>query len=569
MMSLEQHKIHTALIIAILILGVAPILPGQPADLDTMLFVRVQYDRPQTKAICDSLKIEPLFEGNGKYCDYAINKNQIITIIEKGLKFEILSKRMLFPPSVISAVEVDSIYHSYAEMENRILSWVAAYPEIALAETIGFSQQEQRAIYAFKISDNVSLDEDEPVVFFDGTHHACEVMGLEICLALIDTLLSNYAIDSTIADLVNNSEIWLIPLVNPDGHSAVMNDISHYYRKNGRDLNNNGILYEYSCNDWWTCSTEGIDLNRNYDWHWSAGGQSESTSYYYRGASAGSESENQAVTGLLNRIKPQLSITYHSYGEIVFYPWDLNGQLAPDHSAIYAIAYGLAQRIQKESGSQNYDISPSDGLAGMASNWQYGRLGTLAFTVETIRYYDFIVPPARYNNIIRENLDGCLYLLQRAHGTQITGLIFAPDSITPVRAEYRLLENYSTDVDPHYSDSTYGRYRILVQPGLYSLQIISDTYAPKTINSISVTGATPTVINVVLNPFMSGDNNGSGDLTPADVTYLVQYFKGLGAKPLPYMAGDANGDCNVRASDVTYLVAYFKGGPSPIIGDCQ
>jgi carboxypeptidase T len=541
----------------------------QPAFLDSMLIVRVQYDRPGVKTACDSMGFKPLFEGNGKYCDYGIEKYQIESIIKSGLKFEILSKRTLFPSTKIVLTEVDSIYHSYIEMQDQLLSRAEAFPSVAMIETIGITQQEQRQIYAFKISDNVSIDEDEPVVYFDGTHHACEVMGMEICLALIDTLLSNYGLDSNITALVNNSEIWIVPLVNPDGHSAVMSDISHYYRKNGRDLNNNGILYEYSCNDWWTCSTEGIDLNRNYDWNWDAGGQSSPTSYYYRGELAGSESENQAVTGLLKRITPQLAISYHSYGEIVFYPWDLNGRAAPDHSVLYAIAYGLSRRIHRESGTQYYDISPSDGLAGMASNWQYGRLGTLAFTIETIRYYDFIIPTARYNSVINENLKGCLYLLERAQGSQITGKIFAPDSITPVRAEFRVLENYSGDVDPRYSDSTYGRYRAIVQPGTYSLQVISDKYAPQTINNIIVSNIGSTVLNIYLQPLLAGDNNGSGDVSMADITYLVRYFKGLGPAPLPLLAGDANGDCLVIGADVTYLVAYFKGAQPPHSGDCQ
>jgi carboxypeptidase T len=376
-------------------------------------------------------------------------------------------------------------------------------------------------------------------------------------------------LDSNITALVNNTEIWLVPLVNPDGHSAVMSDISHYYRKNGRDLNNNGILYEYSCNDWWTCSTEGIDLNRNYDWHWDAGGQTSPTNYYYRGEFAGSEAENRAMTGLLKRIMPQLAISYHSYGEIVYYPWDLSGQVAPDHSALYAIAYGLAHQIRRESGNEYYYISPNDGLAGMAVNWQYGRLGTFAFTVETIRYYDFIIPAARYHNVINENLKGCLYLLERAQGSQITGKIFAPDSTTPEYAEFRVLENYSSDVDPRYSDSTYGRYRAIVQPGTYSLRVISDKYAPQTIGGIRVVNPNPTELNIYLRPFLAGDNNGSGDVSTADITYLVRYFKGLGSAPLPYMAGDVNGDCLVRGADVTYLVAYFKGGQSPHSGDCE
>lgn len=564
-----QFKAYCLAICAIIVIGLKSTISAQPAFIDSMLVVRVQFDRQDVKYVCDSLGLKPLFEGNGKYCDYSIAKDQIIPLISSGLKFEILSKRMLFPESANISTEVDSVYHTYSEMESQLFSRMAAYPEIALTETIGFTQQEHRAIYAFKISDNVFADEDEPVVFFDGTHHACEVMGLEICLALIDTLLASYGSDSLITNMVDNTEIWMVPLVNPDGHSAVMNDISHYYRKNGRDLNNNGLLYEYTCSDWWTCSTEGIDLNRNYDWHWDNGGQSEPLSYYYRGEFAGSESENQAITELLTGIKPSLSISYHSYGEIVFYPWDLNGQYAPDHTVLYATAYLLAQRIRKESGIQNYDISPSDGLAGMASNWQYGRLGTLAFTIETIRYYDFIIPASRYHSVISENLDGCMYLIQRASGPQITGQVFAPDSVTPVRVEYRLLENYSPDVDPRYTDSIFGRYRVMVQPGTYTLQVISDTYAPKTIRGIIVGNTEPAVLDIVLNPFIAGDNNGSGDVSPADVTYLVRYFKGLGPNPLPYLAGDANGDCLVRAADVTYLVAYFKGGPAPFSGDCR
>jgi hypothetical protein len=542
---------------------------AEPAYLDTMLVIRVQFDRANDKHLCDSLGFVALFEGHGQYCDYGIAKNQLTQLVNSGLKYEIIPKRLLFPPTLITSTEVDSIYHTYLEMQNQLFAWAATYPAIAKIETIGTTQQENRQMYAVKISDNVAIDEDEPVVYFDGAHHACEVMGMEICLALIDTLVTNYGIDPNITNLINTTEIWLVPLVNPDGHSAVMNDLSHYYRKNGRDLNNNGILYEYSCNDWWTCSTEGIDLNRNYDWHWDAGGQSSPTSYYYRGASAGSESENQAVTGLLRRIMPQLAITYHSYGEIVFYPWQMSGQNAPDHPALYAIAYGLAQRIRKESGSQIYDISANDGLAGMAANWQYGRLGSFTFTVETIRYYDFIIPAARFHSVINENLRGCFYLIERAHGSQIMGRIFAPDSITPVRAEVRILENYSSEIDPRYSDSTWGRYRWIVQPGTYTVQVISSEYAASTIGNIVVHDFSPTEVNIYLQPLIAGDMNGSGDITPADVTYLVRYFKGLGPAPLPYLSGDTNGDCLLRGSDVTYLVAFFKGAQSPHSGDCR
>jgi hypothetical protein len=70
--------------------------------------------------------------------------------------------------------------------------------------------------------------------------------------------------------------------------------------------------------------------------------------------------------------------------------------------------------------------------------------------------------------------------------------------------------------------------------------------------------------------FIPGDANGNGQLQVSDITFLINYFKGIGPMPDPFLAGDANGDCSVEGSDVTYILAYFRGnGPAPIIGDCE
>jgi hypothetical protein len=65
-----------------------------------------------------------------------------------------------------------------------------------------------------------------------------------------------------------------------------------------------------------------------------------------------------------------------------------------------------------------------------------------------------------------------------------------------------------------------------------------------------------------------GDANSSGQTNGLDVTFLVNYFKGIGPTPDPLLAGDANGDCLTNGLDVIYLVAYFKGGPAPVRPDC-
>jgi carboxypeptidase T len=536
---------------------------------DSSLAVRIYFDTPEIRQLCEDSKFEPLIEAMGQHGDYLVKSKDIIMLNLHGARYEMISGYIPRNRATISSTEVDSIYHTYNEMVTQLFARAASYPSIARVESIGVTQQEHRIMYAFKISDNVAANEDEPVVYFDGAHHACEVIGMEICLALIDTLLTNYGVIPNITNIINSNEIWIVPLVNPDGHSAVMNDISHYYRKNGRDLNGNGILYEYSCNTWWDCSTEGIDLNRNYDWYWNSGGLPDPWSYYYRGASAGSEFENQAITGLLTRVRPQLAISYHSYGELVYYPWAMGVEYAGDNDAIVDVAENIGSLIMKENGSFPYDVYINDGQSGMNINWLYGRLGTFSYTIETVAYPDFIIPAARYHNVVSQNLKGCFALLQRAQGTQLTGIVTSAETGQPLHAEIRILEVYSNRVNPRMTDASSGRYRWLLLPGEYTIQVIADSFPSFTYSNIVVGSNGPTTFNICLHSFLSGDANNDSIVSGADVTYLVRYFKGFGPPPVPYLAGDANGSCAVGGSDVTALVYYFRGGTTPRYGDCQ
>ncbi|MBD3367236.1 MAG: hypothetical protein GF405_03540, partial [Candidatus Eisenbacteria bacterium] len=87
-----------------------------------------------------------------------------------------------------SASALEARYHTYEEVRSELLATVAAYPAIARIDTIGYSTTDGRAIWAMKLSDNPDVDEDEPVVLFDGVHHAEEVLGLEVIMWMIDEL---------------------------------------------------------------------------------------------------------------------------------------------------------------------------------------------------------------------------------------------------------------------------------------------------------------------------------------------------------------------------------------------
>jgi hypothetical protein len=341
-------------------------------------------------------------------------------------------------------------------------------------------------------------------------------MGLEICMRLINDLLDDYGSDPQITFWVDNTEIWFIPLLNPDGHSAVTDSISLYWRKNGRDLNGNDTLYEYECNDWWTCDTEGVNNNRNYDFNFLQGGSGSPWLCSYRGAYPFSESENAAIRDLAIEQKFVLSISYHSYGEIVYYPWDWSGSYAPDDAALTQIAQQIALRITQHDGFGSYAYGHNGALVGMSANWLYGTQGTFDYMIEVLEYPYFIIPGSEIDSVYRANKPGALYLLDRVRGSSITGIV--SDSITgdPLKAWVKIIELYSTDVSPRRSDPHFGRYRWLLTPGFYNLEFSSPGYATKTFSNVSVGPDEPTVLDVQLSQRMS-----TPVLSPWGLTLLI------------------------------------------------
>ena len=137
--------------------------------------------------------------------------------------------------SVASATEFPAGrqgYHSYTELTTEVAAVAAAHPDIVERFSIGTSYQ-GRQLWAVKISDNVTVDENEPEVMFDGTHHSDEHMATEMTLHILHWLVDGYGVDPRITGIVNSREIWIVFLVNPDGAEY---DISggtfHHWRKN-------------------------------------------------------------------------------------------------------------------------------------------------------------------------------------------------------------------------------------------------------------------------------------------------------------------------------------------------
>lgn len=268
-------------------------------------------------------------------------------------------------------------YYTFAEVEARLQDLVNTYGPAGLIDDtiIGYSI-EGRPIYAFKVSDNAAVDENEPVVFLNGVTHAREPIGAYITLEFGAWLLDHYATDPEIQWLVDNREIWIVPVVNPDGF--VYNESSDgYWRKNKRDNDGDGTFSE---------SVDGVDINRNYGFMWGyddVGSSPDPSSNTYRGTGPFSEPETQAIRDFVNGIQPSIALNYHSYSNLLLFPYGYaNGVYAPDDALFRAMAVEMTRANGYTYGTPWEILYTANGAA---DDWMYGDTThprVLAFTPE-------------------------------------------------------------------------------------------------------------------------------------------------------------------------------------------
>jgi hypothetical protein len=186
----------------------------------------------------------------------------------------------------------------------------ALYPNlITVKSSIGTTEQ-GRPMFMVKISDNPEVDENEPELFLTAVHHAREPISMTQLIFFMWYVLENYDSNKEIKTLLNSSEIYIMPCVNPDGYvyNATTNPTGGgMWRKN---RHNNGD------------ATFGVDNNRNYSYLWGGNGSSGSTgSDTYRGTAPFSELENQTIRNFCNSRHFVTELNFHSYGNYCIYPF--------------------------------------------------------------------------------------------------------------------------------------------------------------------------------------------------------------------------------------------------------
>jgi hypothetical protein len=266
---------------------------------------------------------------------------------------------------VAAGVDIpDPAYYTVAEIEAAIDAQVAAYPGLAQKVDLstlpgGSLTVEGRHIFALKVSDNVAQDEDEPAIVIAAQHHARELNSPVMVLGAMDRILSGYATDATLRAVVDSHELYLVPMVNPDGVNYVWT-VNDLWRKNRR---NNGANY-------------GVDLNRNYPFLWSLCGSSATTSSEtYRGPTAASEPEVVTMRNLIARLRPEVYLDIHSYGQDVLRMW---APCATVNATMQAFQQRYCDDLRAPMAFATRDPSGS----GEAPEDHYSTGGTLSFLVE-------------------------------------------------------------------------------------------------------------------------------------------------------------------------------------------
>jgi hypothetical protein len=328
-------------------------------------------------------------------------------------------------------------FTNYASLTTQLEDIEDTYPDIAKLYDLGQSVQ-GRTIWGLKITDNPTIEEDEPEVRICGCHHGNELMSVELPLLLAWYLVDNYGSDPYIKGLVDNREIWIIPMVNPDGREA-----------NTR----------YNAN--------GVDLNRDYGYMWSG-------SDYF------TQPETRVIRTHALDNNFVLSLSFHCSGDIVNYIWNYKGQPVADNAVVVFLSqqYGSHNGYWVVEGFDWYQTN------GDTNDFSYGCRGDIDWTIEV-----------QNNNIPGAwdlNRDAMIEIIDAAD-MGLRGIVTDATSGLPLSATVWVEEVYW----PCFTDPKIGDYHRVLMPGTYTVHYKANGYQEE-VHTIEVYDDETTILNVSL-----------------------------------------------------------------------
>ncbi|MCK2212675.1 immune inhibitor A [Actinomadura sp. ATCC 31491] len=301
-----------------------------------------------------------------------------------------------------------TVWRSYSEpggIADQLKALANANKDLVKLQSIGKTLRGQD-ILAVKVTTGARLLPDgiKPAALYSATQHAREWIATEVDMRLLKYVLAN---KSSLKDLLNRTELWFVPVANPDGYDFTFTEGNRLWRKNLRDVNGDGAI----------TNGDGVDPNRNFptNFHYDEEGSSSiPSSETYRGAGPASEPETRAMDGLLKRVGFEMQLNYHSYGPLLLYPAGFQIATPTADNPIYEAITGDDEKpavpgFDPDLGAELYTTN------GETTDHAHYRYGTLAWTPE-----------------LDEGCDGC-------------GFVF-PDDEALVQAEFEKNLPFALDV---------------------------------------------------------------------------------------------------------------------------
>ena len=268
-------------------------------------------------------------------------------------------------------------YPSYTEVAQKLQDLAARYPKIMKLESIGKSVK-GRDLLVMKISDNVETDEVEPEFKYISSMHGDEITGRELSLRLIEEIGEKYGKDQEITSLVNNTEIFIMPSMNPDGSEMKQRGNAKY-----------------------------IDLNRNFP-------DMKET----ENSSKGRQIETQAVMAYQASRKFSLSANFHGGTIVANYPWDSTYDKFPLNDLAIELSQGWADRNPEMKASREFRGGITNGaewyvVKGGMQDWSYIWFNDLQITIELS--HTKWPPYSQIPDFYRDNRDSMVYYMKEVH----------------------------------------------------------------------------------------------------------------------------------------------------------
>jgi carboxypeptidase T len=259
-------------------------------------------------------------------------------------------------------------YFTYNEMLQIFDEMKLKFPHLITdKKTIGnYKTHNGNPIHWLRISNNPNQRQNKPQILYTALHHAREPVSLSQMIFFMWYVLENYDKDPVVTNILNNTELYFIPCVNPDG-----------YIINNKNQPNGGGMWRKNAFKNSAGVVMGVDLNRNYGFQWgydNEGSSSNANSETYRGPAAFSEPETQAISSFISDNNFRLCLNFHSHGNFLIHPWGHTSELNPDADLFNLLAGSMTKANCYSTGTGQNTVGYM--VNGDADDWMYGDVVT-------------------------------------------------------------------------------------------------------------------------------------------------------------------------------------------------